>query len=158
MSEDLGTLERRAKGGLTIKNHHDHKGFVVGKGAAVEFPTLIELLYENGFLGCGDKAKRRKEAGLMLTDLMERVYRSEGVAGYSIVTTSEHEMSDEEANDRAKLNKIMRPINLCHWRLIKRMCHDHEKDNVEFLAQNMIGEPQGYQAALDRLADVMGIG
>jgi hypothetical protein len=158
VSEDLGTLERRTKGGLVIKNHHDHKGFVVGKGAAVEHPTLIEQLFENGFLGRGNEARRRKEAGLMLTDLMGWVYRSEGVAGYSVVSSADYEMTDEEDRLRTTLHKIMRQINLCDWRLLKIMCHVEDRDHIELLAMNMVGEREGYQRALDKLAEVIGIG
>lgn len=158
MAEDLGTLERRTKGGLVIKNHHDHKGFVVGKGAAVEFPTLIEALYENGFLGRGNGARRRKEAGLWLTDLFEQVYRSEGVAGYSVLSSAEYEMSDDDAEKRATFTNTARKLNLCDWRLLKIMCHVESRDQIEFLSMNMVGEREGYQRALNALADVIGLG
>ena len=57
MSEDLGTLERRSKGGLTIKNHHNTEGFVVGKGAAVEYPEC-----EQATQGTGGQADERVES------------------------------------------------------------------------------------------------
>ena len=158
MTEDLGTIERRLRGGITVKDHYDPNGFMVGKGAAVQRPTLIEQLFENGYLGTGNEAKRRKEVGLWLTDLMEKVYRSEGVAGYSTVSSAEHEMSDEEDRDKTLLNKTMRNIVLCDWRLLKIMCHVHEKDNIAWTARHMVGEARGYQRALDKLAIVLKIG
>ncbi|MFD2207204.1 hypothetical protein [Kiloniella antarctica] len=158
MAEDLGTIERRKRGGMIIKDHYGANGFTVGKGAAVEYPTLIEQLFVNGYLGTGNEAKRRKEVGLWLTDLMEKVYRSEGVAGYSTASSAEYEVTDEEDRDKTLLNKTMRKINLCDWRLLKVMCHVQDKDNIAWTARNMVGEAKGYQRALDKLAEVRGIG
>lgn len=147
---DLGTIERRQQGDVVVTSRRVVPGGIIeGQGARVEHAWLIEMLYSKGLLGEGNEARRRREAGEWLTALYGRVRRSEGVSGYSILSTSGHDMSDEEADDWRIYNDYLRAMPYGVRCTLMYVCQRHIYPTVQ---------PETVQQCLDKLADWRGIG
>ncbi len=83
-------------------------GVLVRRFAGV---TLIDRLLSSGWLGTGEAARIRHEAALALRELHHSAgLTPQCIAAYQVSTGGSDEMSDREAEARARYNRVLRAL------------------------------------------------
>ena len=73
--------------------------------------TLVDRLWSSGWLGTGEEARIRHEAALALRELHHSAgLTPQCIAAYQVSTGGSDEMSDREAEARARYNRVLRAL------------------------------------------------
>jgi hypothetical protein len=73
--------------------------------------TLIDRVWSSGWLGTGEEARIRHEAALALRELHHSAgLTPQCIAAYQVSTGGSDEMSDREAEARARYNRVLRAL------------------------------------------------